>query len=183
MTATRQARTAITAIFLLNGAIFRSWAARIPAIRDRLSLSDGELGIALACIACGAVVAMPIAGAFAARAGSRPCTQITFALTCATTATVALASLAVLCALGACLGASFGSLDVALNAHGGALEQRYARPSLSGFHTAFSAGGSPVRRWGRCRRTRNSTCAPTSRSSPLSPPSRHDLVAAAAAGR
>ncbi len=142
MTAARHARVAVTAIFFLNGAIFGSWAARIPAIRDRLSLSNGELGIALASIACGAVLAMPIAGAFAARAGSRRCTQVTFALTCLATAIVALApSLVALCALGFCLGASFGSLDVAMNAHGVAVEHRYARPVLSGFHAAFSAGG------------------------------------------
>ena len=55
---TRQARAAVAAIFLLTGAIFGSWAARIPAIRARVSLSDGELGVALAFIACGAVVAM-----------------------------------------------------------------------------------------------------------------------------
>ena len=37
----RPARQAVAAIFLLNGLLFGSWAARIPAVRDRLGLSDG----------------------------------------------------------------------------------------------------------------------------------------------
>src|SRR5262249_58807898 len=72
VTDARQARGAVTAIFFLNGIIFGAWAARIPAIRDRLLLSDGELGIALAFIPIGAIIAMPLAGAAAARLGSRP---------------------------------------------------------------------------------------------------------------
>ena len=43
----KQARGAVTAIFFLNGLIFGAWAARIPAVRDRVGLSDGELGVVL----------------------------------------------------------------------------------------------------------------------------------------
>jgi hypothetical protein len=34
-----------------------------------------------------------------------------------------------------------GSLDVTMNAHGVAVERRYGRPILAGFHAGFSAGG------------------------------------------
>ena len=142
MTDARQARSAVTAIFLLNGLLFGSWAARIPAIRDRLSLSDGELGIALAFLPIGAIVAMPLAGAVAARAGSRRATRVAFTLACVTIGVVALApSLAVLAALALALGVGMGSLDVSMNVHGVTVERRYGRPILSSFHAAFSLGG------------------------------------------
>ena len=67
----RQARGAVTVVFALNGLIFGSWAARIPAVRDHVGLSHGQLGLALACAAIGSICAMPAAGARAARIGSR----------------------------------------------------------------------------------------------------------------
>jgi MFS family permease len=138
----RQARGAVTAIFLLNGLIFGSWAARIPAVRDRVGLSDGELGIVLACAAIGSILAMPLAGGRAARIGSRRATRVSFALICLTSGVIALApTLPVLCALALLYGASMGSLDVTMNAHGVAVERRYGRAILASFHAAFSIGG------------------------------------------
>jgi MFS family permease len=142
MTEARRARAAVTAIFLLNGLLYGAWAARIPAIRDRLALSDGELGLALACIPIGAIAAMPLAGAIAAHTGSRRATRGAFAVACLGTGVVALApSLPALCALALLLGLGMGSLDVSMNIHGVAVERRYGRPILAGFHAAFSFGG------------------------------------------
>jgi MFS family permease len=142
MTDARQARAAVTAIFLLNGLLFGSWAARIPAIRERLDLSDGELGLALAFLPIGAIVAMPLAGAMAARVGSRRATRIAFAISCLATGIVALApSLPALALLAMVLGVGMGSLDVSMNLHGVTVEHRYERPILAGFHAAFSLGG------------------------------------------
>jgi MFS family permease len=138
----RQARAAVTAIFFLNGLIFGSWAARIPAVRDHVGLSDGELGIALACGAIGSIIAMPIAGGRAARLGSRRATRGALAFLCAITAVVALApNLPSLCALMLLYGAAMGSLDVTMNAHGVAVERTYGRAILASFHAAFSIGG------------------------------------------
>jgi MFS family permease len=136
------ARGAVAAVFVINGLLFGSWAARIPAVRDRVGLSDGELGLALACIAIGAIVAMPIAGGRAARVGSRNATRVALALACLSTGVVALApSLPALCALTLLAGVAMGSLDVTMNAHGVAVERRYGRPILAGFHAGFSVGG------------------------------------------
>jgi MFS family permease len=138
----RQARGAVAAVFFLNGLIFGSWAARIPAVRDHVGLSDGELGIALACGAIGSIVAMPIAGGRAARIGSRRATRVALALISLAVAVVALApSLLVLCALMLFMGAAMGSCDVTMNAHGVEVERRYERPILAAFHAAFSIGG------------------------------------------
>jgi MFS family permease len=138
----KQARGAVAAIFFLNGLVFGEWAARIPAVRDRVGLSDGELGIVLACAAIGSILAMPVAGGRAARIGSRRATRVAFALMCLASGVIALApSLAVLCLLAFFYGASMGSLDVTMNAHGVAVERRYGRSILASFHAAFSIGG------------------------------------------
>jgi MFS family permease len=136
------ARGAVMAVFTINGLLFGSWAARIPAVRDRVGLSDGELGLALACIAIGAIAAMPVAGGAAARIGSRRATRVALAMSCLATGLVALApSLPALCALTLFVGIGMGSLDVTMNAHGVAVERRYGRPILAGFHAGFSVGG------------------------------------------
>jgi MFS family permease len=138
----RAARRTIAVTFLLNGVLMGSWAVRIPAVRERLVLSDGELGLALACIAIGSIVTMPLAGALTARFGSRVTTAVAAILASIGTGTIALApSLPALATLAFAMGAAHGSLDVSMNAHGVAIERRYERPILAGFHAAFSAGG------------------------------------------
>jgi MFS family permease len=137
-----QARRAVAAVFFFNGFMYGSWASRIPAVRDHVGLSDGELGVALACAAIGSIVAMPIAGGRAARLGSRRATRIALAVLTVAQAVVALApSLPVLCAFLFVLGAAMGSCDVTMNAHGVAVERRFGRSILAGFHAAFSVGG------------------------------------------
>jgi MFS family permease len=141
MSEARAARGAVAAVFVLNGLLFGSWAARIPAVRDHVHLSDGQQGLALASLSLGAVLAMPAAGAVAARMGSRRATRVSLALACAATAVVSLPStLPVLCLVTFVLGSAMGALDVTMNAHGVAVERRYGRPILAGFHAGFSAG-------------------------------------------
>jgi MFS family permease len=142
MTPERAARGAVTAVFFLNGFLFGSLVARMPAIRDHAGVTNGELGLALASVAVGAVVAMPVAGALAARHGSRGPTRAALALSCGAVLLPVLApSLPALAAAFLVMGLAMGSLDVTMNAHGVAVERRYGRPILSGFHAAFSFGG------------------------------------------
>ena len=136
------ARSAVTVVFAINGLLYGAWAARIPAVSDRLGLSAGQIGVALGFIAVGSLVAMPVAGRMAGRFGSRPATRVAVVAFCAATALVPAApSLALLCGACVLLGASAGSLDVVMNVHGVAVERRAERPILSSFHAAFSLGG------------------------------------------
>jgi MFS family permease len=138
----RAARGAVTAVFFINGFLFGSLVARMPAIRDHAGVTNGELGLALACVAVGAVAAMPVAGALAARHGSRGVTRAALGLASAAVLLPVLApSLPALAAAFLVMGVTMGSLDVTMNAHGVAVERRYRRPILSGFHAAFSFGG------------------------------------------
>jgi len=137
----RRARFAVAAAFLVSGAVLGSWAARVPAVKDRLGLGPGVLGLALVGLAAGGVVSLAVAGALVARLGSRPVTRVALAACCLALPLPAVAPGApALAAALALLGAGNGALDVAMNAHGVAVEERYGRPILSSFHGLWSLG-------------------------------------------
>jgi predicted MFS family arabinose efflux permease len=138
----RAARRAVATIFLVDGAVVGTWAARVPALQDRAGVSNATLGLALAGLAAGALVAMPISGWRTARAGSRRTTLACVAAIVVALPIPALATSAVGLILGAvALGAANGAIDVAMNAHGVEVERRIGRPILSSLHAGFSAGG------------------------------------------
>jgi MFS family permease len=134
-------RAAVTVVFILNGLVFGSWAARIPAVKERLGVGEAGLGLVLAGIAIGALAAMPVAGWWSARVGSRWTTQAGLALLCVTLPLPALCSSAPpALALTLLMGAAMGTLDVSMNAHGVAVERRRGRAILSTLHAGFSFG-------------------------------------------
>lgn len=138
----RRARLAIGMVFLVNGAVFGSWAPHIPLVQERLGLGPALLGAALLAAAVGALVAMMGAGGLIARFGSAPVTRVSGLLLCLSLPIVALApNLASLAAALALLGASNGIMDVAMNAHGVAVETRLQQPIMSSLHGMFSLGG------------------------------------------
>ena len=136
------ARAAVTVVFAINGLLYGTWAARIPAVTDRLGLSSGQLGVALGFIAAGALIAMPLSGRAASRFGSRPVTRGALVGFCAASALAPAApSFPALCLACVLLGATGGGLDVPMNVHGVTVERYAGRPILSSFHAAFSVGG------------------------------------------
>lgn len=129
-------------MFLANGVAFGTLAARVPAIKERLGLGDGELGLALLCIAAGALLTFPLIGRLIASAGSRPVTRAGLALMPAGLALMALApSLPALMAAALLFGAAHATLDVAMNAHGVTVERALGRPIMSSLHAGWSIGG------------------------------------------
>jgi MFS family permease len=137
----RRARWAITAIFALNGALFASAFARLPAIQERAGISEGRLGLALLCAMLGLLSSQPAAGALVSRFGSRP-----VALGGAVGYALGLVPVALSTSFGALAASMFvigllsGPLDVAMNVHGLTIERRLRRPILSSLHAAFSFG-------------------------------------------
>lgn len=140
--AIRRARWAVGAVFFVNGALFGSWAPHIPLVQERLALGPGLLGAALLMIAAGALVAMPVAGTLIARTGSAlPTTAATLLMCAAMPLPVIAPDLAFLILAFLLIGAANGTMDVAMNAHGVAVERRLQRPVMSSFHGMFSLGG------------------------------------------
>jgi predicted MFS family arabinose efflux permease len=138
----RAARVAVAAIFFLNGTATANWLVRIPAVQEKLGLSEGSLGLALFGVAVGALVSMPWTGRLVARFGSRRVTQIAAFIFAGVFLLPPLApnALALFVAL-VVLGAGHGALDVAMNAQAATVERQYARPIMSSFHALFSLGG------------------------------------------
>jgi predicted MFS family arabinose efflux permease len=53
---------AVYASFAANGVLVASWASRIPQIRDDLRLTPSTLGLLIACMGVGTLLALPLAG-------------------------------------------------------------------------------------------------------------------------
>ncbi len=138
----RAARLAVAMLFFLTGMTFASWATRIPAVQSKLGLSTGELGLALLGTAAGELVFMNLAGYLSARFGSRSVTVIASLCLSVTLPLLSLApNLLVLIASLFLFGAAFGSVNVAMNTQGVAVERRYGRSIFSSFHACYSVGG------------------------------------------
>ncbi len=143
MTSPATASRAIFATFLIHGILLGAWVTQIPLAKVRLDTGLGAFGLALLSFAAGAVLAMPVAGALINRYGSAVVTLIAgigFSLFIFGPSFAPSIPLFVLG--GVLLGASVGSMDVAMNAHGLGVEKALKRPVMSGYHGAFSVGAA-----------------------------------------
>ncbi|WP_372398046.1 MFS transporter [Azospirillum sp. HJ39] len=136
------ARRATVAAFFLNGTVFGVWATQIPLVKSRLDLSAAVLGVALLCLAAGALTAMIASGPLLGRLGSAPVTRATALLFAGLLPLPALVpDVVTLCIVLALFGASGGTMDVAMNAQGALVERRLGRPIMSSLHGMWSLGG------------------------------------------
>ena len=135
------ARLATLAVFFINGAVFASWAANIPAVRARLNLNPATLGFVLLSIAIGSVAALLVTGRLIDRFGSRRVMgvasigfSVLLPLALQAPSVLALVPLLII------FGASSSAMDVAMNAHGVLVEGKLKRPIMSSLHALFSCG-------------------------------------------
>ena len=136
------ARAAIYLTFFTCGLLVAAWVARIPAVKQHLGLSAGELGLVLAGAPAGLVLAMPLTGWLIARWGSRPILGGAALGNCAALPLLALAPSGWTLALALFVfGFTNAAMDIAMNAQAVEAEKRYARPIMSSFHALFSLGG------------------------------------------
>ncbi|MBV8221547.1 MAG: MFS transporter [Solirubrobacterales bacterium] len=136
------ARAGITAAFFVNGALFATWASRIPALSSRVGATTGVLGLALLAPAVGAVIAMPLVGRWLPGRASR--TFCRFALGGLMAAILLPALARTVPELAAALfivGVTNSAMDLSMNAQGVSVERHLGRPILSSLHAAFSFGG------------------------------------------
>ena len=134
-------RTAVTTLFFVNGAIFSSFFARLPAIKEDLGASDGQLGLALFAATLALVIAQPLAGALIQRFGARrPALIGVLGYGAGLPVAAVVPSVGLLALVLFALSFSNGLLDVAINVEGVAVERRLGRRVLSSMHAAFSLG-------------------------------------------
>jgi MFS family permease len=136
------ARNAVAIIFFINGFGFASWVSRIPAVRESLDLSDGQLGTALFGLAAGALVSFPLAGRGTALRGARTVCVVSSVLYCLTLLTPAIMPNLMLLALSLFLfGLASGAMDVSMNALAVEVENLSDKPIMSMLHGMWSFGG------------------------------------------
>jgi MFS family permease len=137
----RRAHVALALTFVAFGAVDGTWSARLPALKQRLALDSGDLGLIVFAVSCAATVVLPLAGWLAARFGSRPPAALGILLAAGSLAAAAFANgEGTLAAAAVGLGGGFGIVDVAANADGVALERRLGRHVLSALHGMWSVG-------------------------------------------
>lgn len=139
----RRLRTAVTALFAFDGAVFGSWAARIPDVTAQVGATHATLGVALLCVSLGALASMQLTGVLAGRFGAG---RVALAGTAGAALVVPLPGLATsipqLSAVLLLFGALTGMVNVAINSAGVAVEaRRPGRALLPALHAAFSFGG------------------------------------------
>ena len=135
-------RIATFLIFVVNGAVVGTWVAFIPTVKDRLDASGSEFGFALLFAPLGALVAQQISGQLLVRVSSRRMTTV---------ASLILPWLVILPVLAPTIpmvaftlffvGYFNAMMDLSMNAHGVALEDRDGKSIMSGLHGGWSLGG------------------------------------------
>jgi MFS family permease len=137
-----KAALAVGAMFFANGAIFASWASRIPSIQSQLSLQADQLGAAMFTMGIGSLVSMPITGKLAGKFGSRLVTVVSLLFFCLSLLLIpAVRDFWQLCLALFMFGACGSALDVAMNAHAVAVQRQVGQTIMSRLHALWSVGG------------------------------------------
>ncbi|MEN3344848.1 MAG: hypothetical protein V7635_1424 [Arthrobacter sp.] len=140
-----KAATAATfLVFGINGLVFASWAARIPAVTETLHITSGQMGTLLLCLALGSLISLPTAGFVVGRIGTANTVRAAGLAAAVAGVGVAL-SLMAESVLGTAIalfffGIGVGLWDVSQNIEGADVEHRLGRTIMPQFHAAFSGG-------------------------------------------
>jgi MFS family permease len=142
--AAQRAKASVAIVFLINGLAFASWAARVPAIRDTLGLTPGQVGLLLLSVSSGTLVALPLSGLVVGRLG--PARTVGVAVVVGATGLLVLAlglattTVAAVSAGMFAYGMGSSTWDVAMNVEGADVERRLGRTIMPRFHAGFSLG-------------------------------------------
>jgi MFS family permease len=137
----RRARVAVAACFFLNAVFYSNLVPRLPELKAQLGLSNSSLGVALAALPLGALLAGLSSALLIRRFGSARVASFGLVALGATLWFVALApNWPALAAAFLVAGALDNVIDVAQNAHGLRVQRHYGRSILNAFHGIWSIG-------------------------------------------
>ena len=135
-------RIAVAAFFFMAGLSFASWASRIPAIQQKLHLSEAALGGVLLAIPTGLMCSLPFTGWIITKIGSRK--LLISAITLYALFLVGLGAAQNMVELIACLwcyGFVGNAANIAVNTQAVAAEKMYDKPIMASFHGIWSMAG------------------------------------------
>jgi fucose permease len=137
----RASRRGVAIVFLVYGGVLATWVSRIPLIKQELELDTAQLSLALLGSPVGLILAVQFVSALVGRWTSAAVTRWAVIAASVSMVLPALAwNLGSLAASLLLLGMSLGTLDIAMNTQGVAIERGYARPIMSGIHAMYSVG-------------------------------------------
>ncbi|WP_346132321.1 MFS transporter [Lentzea roselyniae] len=135
-------RLATFVVFLLNGAVFGTWASRVPALAEQIGAEVGSLGLALLGASVGLAVTAPVAARICAVHGSRGVLIASSLLSPLLLPVLALSQSTVQFGLTLiALGASVAAMDVSMNVAAVVVVRDLQRSLMPQFHAGFSFGG------------------------------------------
>ncbi|WP_434449057.1 MFS transporter [Lentzea sp. E54] len=135
-------RLATFVVFLLNGAVFGTWAARVPALAEQIGAEVGSLGLALLGASVGLACTAPLAARICAVHGSRGVLIASSLLSPLLLPVLALSQSPLQFGLTlVALGASIAAMDVSMNIAAVVVVRDLRRPLMPQFHAGFSVGG------------------------------------------
>ncbi|KAA8484408.1 fucose permease [Arcticibacter tournemirensis] len=142
MNSPTKARVAITLFFFVSGFGFSTWASRIPAIQQKLDLSDAELGSVLFALPLGLMLTLPVTGFLLQRFSSRlimltGAVLFNFMLSLIGFATSTWQLVVVLFLFGS----SRNFLNISMNAQSIGVQALYNRSIITTFHGIWSIAG------------------------------------------
>jgi MFS family permease len=133
-------RRAVSVAFLAFGAVSGSWVPRLPALKDHLHLSDGQVGYSLLAFSLGAVIGAAAARTVLRRGARAWVRGGTIAFCIALLGPALAGTFALLFGSLLLLGMCAGFIDMLENAQAAELERVAGRPLLNGFHGFWSLG-------------------------------------------
>ncbi len=138
-------RNGVVTAYAGSGLVFASWVSRIPAIRDDLGLTPGQVGLLLLSMSLGSFVSVAMSGLVVLRLGSKLTSrlgtviQTIGVIVMGLGATVFAETLVVGAGL-VILGLGTGSWNTASNIEGAAVERALGRHIMPRLHGSFSIG-------------------------------------------
>ncbi|GHJ48245.1 MFS transporter [Catellatospora sp. TT07R-123] len=137
-----RARLAVSLLFALYGTILGTWTARIPAVKQHLALTDGQLSLGLLAFAAGAILGMQTAGRLVDRVGAaRLLVPVLLADGVLLVAPALAGNLALLVGALLVFGTAHGLLNITMNAAAVEVQRAWQAPIMSSFHAVYSVGG------------------------------------------
>ncbi|GIH69207.1 MFS transporter [Sphaerimonospora thailandensis] len=135
----RRARLAAFVVFAVQGLTFATLLTQVAVLQKNHGLTDGGLAVLLLVAPVIAGVGSVLAGALAARFGSRRVLRLAQPFACAAVVLAGIAAdVPTLVAAITAFGLGLGGVDAGMNMQGVAVERRYGRPVLTGFHALWS---------------------------------------------
>lgn len=132
---------AVSLLFIFNGCLFGSWAAKVPFFQEKLELNEQHLALLLLLLALGAVCSFPLTGKLVDKFGAQYVSKWAYVLYPFPFIGLTIANDITL--MGAALflfGFLHGAMDVSMNSWAARAEAILSKKMMPFFHAMFSLG-------------------------------------------